>query len=71
MYTLSKVLMISHLAIFSTMNLAQAESFWDKTKATVSDTADMLTSEETKQDAKVLWEKTKTTIFVLPQILWF
>ena len=62
MYKLSKILLISHLAIFSTMNLAHAESFWDKTKKAVSDTADMLTSEETKEDAKLLWEKTKTAV---------
>ena len=62
MYKLSKILLISHLSIFSTMNLAQAESFWDKTKKAVSDTADMLTSEETKEDAKLLWEKTKTAV---------
>ncbi len=62
MYKLSKLLLVSHLAIFSTMNLSQAESFWDKTKNAVSDTADMLTSEETKQDAKILWGKTKTAL---------
>lgn len=62
MYTLSKLLLVSHLAIFSTMNLAQAESFWDKTKNAVSDTADMITSEKTKRDAEVLWEKTKTAV---------
>ena len=62
MYKLSKLLLVSHLAIFSTMNLSQAESFWDKTKNAVSDTANMLTSEETKQDAEILWEKTKTAV---------
>lgn len=62
MYKLSKVLLISHLALFSTMSLSQAESFWDKTKNAVSDTADILTSEETKQDANILWEKTKTAV---------
>ncbi len=62
MYKLTKLLVVSHLAIFSTMNLSQAESFWDKTKNAVSDTAEMLTSEETKQNAETLWEKTKTAV---------
>ena len=38
MNKLSKVLLISQLAIFSTMNFCQAESFWDKTVNAVSDT---------------------------------
>ena len=62
MYKLTKLLLVSHLAIFSTINLSQAESFWDKTKNAVSDTADMLTSEETKENANILWEKTKTAV---------
>lgn len=62
MYKLTKLLVVSQLAILSTMNLSQAESFWDKTKNAVSDTADMLTSEETKRDAEILWEKTKTAV---------
>lgn len=62
MYKLSKVILISHLAILSTMSFSQAESFWDKTKTAVSDTADMLTSDETKRDAEILWEKTKTAV---------
>jgi len=62
MYKLTKLLLVSHLAIFSTMNLSQAESFWDKTKNAVSDTADMLTSDETKENANTLWEKTKTAV---------
>ncbi len=62
MYKLTKLLVVSHLAIFATMNLSQAESFWDKTKNAVSDTADMLTSDETKENANILWEKTKTAV---------
>jgi len=62
MSKLSKLLLVSHLAILSTMQLSQAESFWDKTKNAVSDTADMLTSEETKENASTLWEKTKTAV---------
>ncbi|WP_373033161.1 hypothetical protein [Sulfurovum sp.] len=39
MNKLSKILLISQLAIFSTMNFCQAESLWDKTTKAVSDTA--------------------------------
>ena len=39
MNKLSKILLISQLAIFSTMNFCQAESMWDKTVSAVSDTA--------------------------------
>ncbi len=62
MYKLSKILLIGHLAIFSTMNLCQAGSLWDKAKNAVSDTTDMITSEETKREADILWDKTKTAV---------
>lgn len=39
MNKLSKMLLIGQLAIFSTMNFCQAESFWDKAVNAVSDTA--------------------------------
>jgi len=39
MNTLSKILLISQLTIFSTMSFCQAASLWDKTVNVVSDTA--------------------------------
>jgi lipid-binding SYLF domain-containing protein len=49
MYKLSKILLISQLAIFATMNFCQAESLWDKTVSAVSDTATKVT--DTVSDA--------------------
>lgn len=40
MNKLFKILLISQLAIFSSINFCQAESFWDKAKNAVTDTAD-------------------------------
>ena len=39
MYRLFKLLVIGQLVVISTMNYAQAESFWDKAKNAVTDTA--------------------------------
>ena len=39
MYRLFKLLFIGQLVVLSTMNYAQAESFWDKAKNAVTDTA--------------------------------
>jgi len=39
MNKLSKILLISQLAIFSTMSFCQAESLWDKATSAISDTA--------------------------------
>lgn len=52
---------IPSLLLLSTPSL-HAESLWDKTKNAVSNTADMITSEETKQGAADLWDKTKTAV---------
>lgn len=49
MNKLSKILLVSQLAIFSTMNVCHAESFWDKTVDAVSDTATQVT--DTVSDA--------------------
>ncbi len=62
MNILSKIILISHLAIFSTISFCQAGSLWDKAKSAVSDTTDMITSDETKQEAGILWDKTKTAV---------
>jgi lipid-binding SYLF domain-containing protein len=53
MNRLSKILLIGQLAIFSTMNVCHAESFWDKTVDAVSDTATEVTdtvSDEVSSD---------------------
>jgi len=49
MYKLTKIILTTQVATLLTMNVAQAESFWDKTVSAVSDTASKVT--DTVSDA--------------------